>query len=477
MKKEKNKIQSCAKQTKSYGKYKDKDITIGSDCELCFAVDKPLIKNYVNANEFLTTSLRTQLGCDGNSRIAELRPNYAYTPIEHLDNIKKIMKRLINQMDNIEGLNAYSGSGIRDAIGGHIHFGIKDVCRKNRLIVDLLDLMSIFLVSLEMKTNSKRRKIRGGYGRLNAYESKSYGFEYRTLASWLYSENNARSILCLSYVLAYEFMNNRKLTLKMIRTFDNKFNGLDKTKGKGFFDRWAYPRYIYMNFNNSNEKAFILKDFNFYNYFMKNIRKMIKYKDYKPYIENLFSLHHLRKKFRENKGIRDNWSLKRTMTYRLYRFSNDAFLNDIKKSVKNKYLKSKNERSIFIYGLKKGRKYHIETNNSHLYKLISKFAEITDSSLKIESGGRYSRTNSIGFRWDLREEKENLIVQLLKYVSENLDRKLLKEEQETYEQAQAQTDTPSEDDERYNRECNNDEDDDNYCSICGENYDNCSCGE
>ena len=66
---------------------------------------------------------------------------------------------------------------------------------------------------------AKKRK-KTGYGQLGAYETKSYGFEYRTPASWLYSENNARSILCLSYTLAYEFMNNRELCLKMIKTFN-----------------------------------------------------------------------------------------------------------------------------------------------------------------------------------------------------------------------------------------------------------------
>lgn len=425
-------------------------ITIGSDCELSFAFGRPTESNSYEARNFLTESLRTQVGCDGNSNIAELRPNQADDPITHLNNVKKCVRRLVTKMNAHQNLDAYAGSGFRWATGGHIHFGIK-LKPKNMDLIRVLDLMSIYLLSLEYKKNSKRRKMNGGYGNLYAYETKSYGFEYRTLASWLYSESNAKSILSLAYILAYEFMNNREQTLKMIRTFDIRFN--TKTKKTRHH---VYNNYIYDNFQNHERTAFVNEKFDFYKYFEKSIRKMIKYKDYKPYVENLFSLRKLDKKFREGKGIRTFWNFKNIKLY-LYRFSNDEFLREIKQNMEHPETKDK---TIFIYGLNKKREHQIEVSNQHLYDLIKEFAEETDNSLNIKKHKRYNG-NSIGFRWDLREEKQNLIIQILNHITEKLDIKKLANDYE--DRDIAQTDTSIEDD-----DCDDDYDDD-FDDDCDDN--------
>lgn len=447
-------IKKCKNEVKKLGSYQQKNISVGSDCEVSFGLNSPTPLNFYPANNFLNTSLKTQLGCDGCSSIAELRPNYAFNPLEHLNNLKKIMGRLAKKTHEIENLKVYAGNGFKYSTGGHIHFNIP-LRRGNHFLINLLDLMSIFLLPLENKTNAVRRKINSGYGKLYAYELKSYGFEYRTFGSWLYSENTARSILSLAYVLAYEFMNNRELCLKMIRTFKNKFNS------RVVSDYAYYHKKVNYNFNYHNTEFFILKNFDFYNYFMKNVRKMLLYPEYKPYIEYLFSLYHLKKRFKEGYDILKRWHYNK-IRYYLFNFSSDDFLSDIKKQFKNTALEDRTEKSIYVFGLTLKHEYHIETNNKHLYELIKRFAEETDNSLKVVIKQRYNK-NSIGLRWDLREEKQNLIIQMFKYIKENLNKKYLIENKS--EEEIAETDTEEE----------NDNYDDNRCSTCGEYYDFCVC--
>jgi hypothetical protein len=429
------KIESCKKQAKRFST-EQKKISIGSDCELSFALYKPLIKNFFCADNFLTASLTTQLGCDGNSRIAEIRPNYSYNPLEHASNIKKIVKRLMRKMSSKDAaLNAYAGNGFGSATGGHIHFGIQ-LDSYTKQIISFLDLMSIFLLPLENKRLAKKRRKRSGYGHLGAYELKSYGFEYRTPASWLYSESITKSILSLAHTMAYEFINNREHAIKMMMTFKNRFNMVD----------------INGRFNNAESRTFIINNFNFYKYFMKNVRKMIEYQNYKPYIESLFSLHVLKKKFKETSGIRAGWGSSNKIFYCLFRFSNDDYLDEIKCLIGACNLESKDDKSedknIFVFGLARDRPYSIETNNQHIFDLVEGYLKSNNLSLTIKLINRYD-FSSIGFRWDLRKENQDLIRQILRHIFSNIDTSKLTEKNFSYENLRAQTDCDNDNEHEY----------------------------
>jgi hypothetical protein len=442
-----------------------KVITIGSDAELCFAINKPTNNNFYSASNFLTRSLTTQLGCDGCSAIAEIRPNYAYSPIEHIGNIKKILQRLKVKMENEDiklnrrlgdkesnkfKLLALAGNGFRNAIGGHIHFGVN--IEQNKDLLKLLDILSIFLMPMELKKNALNRRTKSGYGCLSAYERKSYGFEYRTLASWLYSESNARSILCLAYTLVYEYINNPKIPKKMIKSYINKIYRINEEKlrnrGQRFYEKEDKVNHF---FKYCEKDYFIKNDFNLFNYFMKNVRKMEKYKEFKPYIENLFSLYALKKKFKENRSLINYWNFKKVRIH-FFKFSNDNFLNDIKKGVKNNLITD--NKNLYVYGLQQKRNLDVGTNNSKILDLVKLYNKKNKKEdLKIALVDIYNY-ESIGFGYELREKNKEYIAGLLEFIKKNIKKKNLKnsyEEKIDYEEKQAETDSDDE------------EEDDEYC--------------
>jgi hypothetical protein len=419
------------------------EITIGSDAEVSFALDKAIKTNLYRADNFLTTSLTTQLGCDGCASIAELRPNYTENPIEHINNLKKILKRLKvkigNENKGLDGkkIITLAGNGFSQyPTGGHIHFGIQLTTQRDREILKLLDIMAIFLMPMENKEFASRRRLNTGYGQLGAFERKSYGFEYRTLGSWLYDSNNARNILCLAYTLGYEFVNNRKFTEKIIKTVKNNIYS-----GK------ELNRKTMIMYSGCNSQFFNKREFNLYSYFMKSVRKMEKYQEYKPYIENLFSFFKLRKEFRENEDILENWDLNKTKSYFYHFNSNDCFIPEIKKGIKNKLVND--NKNLFIFGLNKNRTPDIITNNEKILQIINIFNKDNSLNYKVEQTSIYSYDN-IGFSLKLRENNQDYIIKLLEFIKDNIDKEILKESYEEtvdYEGKSAETDTEKEDDE------------------------------
>lgn len=444
--------------TKNKEEYK---ITIGSDPELCFTINEPIAENFFPAKNFLPPSTMTQLGCDGCSDIAELRPPYGDSPIEHLENIKRILRRLKQRIEKAESngtilrsfprfntnpitlpdmigkeketiklsILTHGGNGIYKPIGGHIHFNIPINQDENIIFLDLLDIMSIFLMPLEDKEDFLKRK-GGHYGQLSAYETKSYGFEYRTMGSWLYSESNCRNILCLAYTLAYEWMNNRDYCEKLIKTFKNTFK-------ENFY-----------NFYSSYDIDKFINPFNLFLWFKKSVRKMKKYKEYKPYLENLFSLHSLKRQFREHDDIMKYWDFSKVKvkSNKFYGFNErDFFIKDIKNKINNE---EESEQNIFIYGIsrKNTQNYEVSTNNSYLGDKINTFFYNKNLNFKIrieKLDSPYS-FDSIGFSYEMRKNYQDIIVEILKELK-NIDREYLNspydEEKILYENKTAETDT------------------------------------
>jgi len=254
-----------------------KGITIGSDPELSIFKGSPLRRNFYG-NGFI--KCRKGLGIDG--RVAEIRAKCSKNPLEHCENIKKSMKELVSQMSCVkENLECYSGNGVLATTGGHIHIGWggKKVVVKRR-ITKIMDIMAIFLMPLEEKSSFlKRRKT--SYGTLGDYSTKSYGLEYRTLGSFLYSEKDMRSIFCLAYVICHEAVNNPKFIDELISRVLKEYPNKNKFRTK-------YKEYNIKYFENG---------FNLYSFFMRNVRKMRKYSGYKSHIERLFRMHKQKKVF------------------------------------------------------------------------------------------------------------------------------------------------------------------------------------
>ena len=178
-------------------------ITIGADPELLIV--NPDTLNIQRADQFLSERMNAKVGCDGCSTVAELRPS----PATDAFGLTKNIKRLITNAQHKVGNNVLvSGSGyFNDSygnsgypIGGHIHFSMYPTVN----LIKSFDVMSIFLMQLEQKKPFKARQ-KSSYGKLGATERKSYGFEYRTMPSWLSTPEQSVNTLAAFHTIALEF--------------------------------------------------------------------------------------------------------------------------------------------------------------------------------------------------------------------------------------------------------------------------------
>jgi hypothetical protein len=170
----------------------------------------------VFASDFLPT--QGQVGCElqptmANGRshkpLAELRPDYALSPVRLFQNLKMTIDKA-NQM--IPSGVVWLAGSVPDgtfSTGGHIHFS--RVPLSTMFLRALDNYLAVPLFLLEDPARALIRRPR--YGFLGDIRVKSHGgFEYRTPFSWLTSPVLARGTLCLAYVVAREHIRlNRDL--------------------------------------------------------------------------------------------------------------------------------------------------------------------------------------------------------------------------------------------------------------------------
>jgi hypothetical protein len=192
-----------------------KDIKMGADPE--FMMFNSRTGKIVSAsNHFPREGM---VGCDNirmpnrtQRPVAEVRPRPDYSPIILTANIKQAL-HMANQMAPYRGVRWAAGSqpGGGFSIGGHIHFSNIKVNASILRALDNFVGLPIFLIENPVPASRRRKR----YGRLGDYRNKEYGgFEYRTPASWLVSQNITLAILCLAKIvisrypwLPYNYLN------------------------------------------------------------------------------------------------------------------------------------------------------------------------------------------------------------------------------------------------------------------------------
>lgn len=173
-------------------------ITIGSDPEFGLLKEGG---SQAMAYDYLPNNHTEAIGLDGHSDIGELRPQHAVTPRGHVHNIAHLMAKLDDFVPAEIRVTAGSMVG-PDAIGGHIHFGDLGRNFDKRLAVKALDYFLALPVSmLEVPRSAMVRRTQKGYGGLGSYRDQDWGFEYRTLPSWLTSWGVALSVLSIGYAV------------------------------------------------------------------------------------------------------------------------------------------------------------------------------------------------------------------------------------------------------------------------------------
>lgn len=173
-------------------------ITIGSDPEFGLVREGKQVMAY----EYLPDSIREDIGCDGHSDIGELRPRHGETPREHLRNIAALIEELGNIVPGDTSITAGSMVAGNDAIGGHLHFGVHMSESETLLAAKALDYyLALPIALIEVQASAKYRRTRCDYGILTNCRTQSWGFEYRTLPSWLLGWGIALSVLSIGYAV------------------------------------------------------------------------------------------------------------------------------------------------------------------------------------------------------------------------------------------------------------------------------------
>lgn len=183
-----------------------RNVKLGADPE--FMIFNSKTNRMLSASQFFPRD--GLVGCDNirmpnrqQRPVAEIRPHPSSCPLKLSGNIKQALDTA-NRMAPYQNIKWLAGSqpGGAYSIGGHIHFSNT---RLNASIIRALDnyiALPIFLLEDPVPAMRRRRR----YGFLGDYRVKDYGgFEYRTPASWLVSQQITTAVLCLAKIVASSY--------------------------------------------------------------------------------------------------------------------------------------------------------------------------------------------------------------------------------------------------------------------------------
>ena len=267
------------------------DIKIGCDPEfeeMSGTLYSPTTTRYEDEN------YDKEIGKDGAGKQIELRPNPEFEPEKLVNNIKRLIGRI--SIDKVP----ISVKGDVFPLGGHIHFGIPhgylgDI---EKIITVLDDFLGKPLVGLSGDA-------RCGYDELGMYRLKDWGFEYRTLPSaYFLNEEICKIVLKMAKNLVLNLLKNENdIEYEISEKYDTygfyvsrndylKYCGITETELDRLIDfvKHEYPLYngkaINANWGFEIKKAniFYENDDYFSPTFIDVFEEEFKYLDYKIYI-------------------------------------------------------------------------------------------------------------------------------------------------------------------------------------------------
>lgn len=177
-----------------------KSAKIGADPEFAFKKDGEM----VYASDLVISS-SGEFGTDGCPDIAELRPKAAWSATGLVESIRKTIEKEVARNKKLLDYEWHAGPCFKGhGLGGHIHFGMP-------FSMDFLNMLDSALAIPMMRCDDpvEARSRKRSYGRLSDYERKPWGFEYRSLSTWLSSEKKALAVLTVAQVLLHLFLNDR----------------------------------------------------------------------------------------------------------------------------------------------------------------------------------------------------------------------------------------------------------------------------
>lgn len=191
-------------------------ICLGTDPEIVFVGKKGILSarddcGLPRQNDH--NGKNPELGADGHPHIAEMRPEPHTSPAGLTKHILDIFKR--NWKKVPEEAIWKAGSWVAEKpIGGHIHFS--GVPREEEIIDTLDGILGQTVILLEDAMEARKRRA-GQYGKLSDVRVKAWGFEYRTLPSFILSPPITIGILALGKAVVYEHMTDGKFSLSKLK--------------------------------------------------------------------------------------------------------------------------------------------------------------------------------------------------------------------------------------------------------------------
>ena len=212
-------------------------ITIGSDPEFAFVspTDKgrTLDACEVFSPKTEATSIDCEFGYDGHNATAEIRPKPQNNPKDAVKEIKALLERNKKLYPQAYKYNLMATND-RLSLGGHIHFGHPLLTQNNPEYVNLIkqitknldNLLAFPCIYLENKEDGKRRRQNFNYGHLSDWREQNWGFEYRTLSSFIASRELTNDIFYLGHAIADATINHNFKCKEVTTTegFDYAFN-------------------------------------------------------------------------------------------------------------------------------------------------------------------------------------------------------------------------------------------------------------
>jgi hypothetical protein len=240
-----------------------RDFTMGADPELIIKQGTEILNKHIlqEGDEF---------GIDGNGVLFEARPDPDLSPLAITQNIRGIFVRQCLRNPKHLDYDWFAGSAHGGyTLGGHIHFGIKEdviaPLEATRILSQYVGAITMLLEDTEQGKIRRRHKggpnqMVGYYGHIEDWRPQSFGFEYRTPASWITSPYVTAAVLCLAKVVMYEVVNNDKFKVPK-RVQPQHFLNMETDSERTLFPEiWA------------------------------EITRMALYKQYAPYINLLYYL-------------------------------------------------------------------------------------------------------------------------------------------------------------------------------------------
>jgi hypothetical protein len=185
--------------------------SIGADPEFVFESRDALGQiGRVAAND-LGLKAGLAWGADNNGRLVELRPQPSRFALSTLTSMWSTLKWL--SLLNPTTLQYRWRAGayfMQDGLGGHIHFGRKRPTRPRESAA--LDTLAFYMFHANIWDQAEgKQRIRNaqgggnhGYGRLGDLREQPYGYEYRTMPSWLCSPWMAYLSLVLAKLAVHD---------------------------------------------------------------------------------------------------------------------------------------------------------------------------------------------------------------------------------------------------------------------------------